>query len=138
MKISYITNDDKGFVMNINNHITNESYTNIVSTKSGYILWEDNCRIGFMSYCVLWDKIPFLNFLYVNEEFRQKGYATKAILDWEKEMKEVGYKMTLVSTQVDESSQYLYRKLGYVDCGCIVFSHTPFDQPMEMFLRKVL
>ena len=47
-------------------------------------------------------------------------------------------KMTLISTQVDESAQHLYRKLGYMDCGGLVFRDTPFDQPMEMFFRKVL
>ena len=46
--------------------------------------------------------------------------------------------MTLISTQVDETAQCLYRKLGYVDCGGLLFSDTPFDQPMEMFIRKIL
>jgi hypothetical protein len=53
-------------------------------------------------------------------------------------MKKQGYKMALLSTQVNEESQHLYRKLGYVDCGGLVFHNTPFDQPMEMFFRKVL
>ena len=53
-------------------------------------------------------------------------------------MKQQGYKMTLISTQADEEAQHLYRKLGYIDCGGLVFNHTPFDQPMELFFRKVL
>lgn len=62
----------------------------------------------------------------------------QAMLCWENEMKAQGYKMTLVSTQVDEGAQHLYRKLGYIDCGGLVLNDTPFDQPMELFLRKVL
>ena len=31
-----------------------------------------------------------------------------------------------------------FRKLGYIDCGGLVFQNTPFDQPMELFFRKVL
>ncbi len=79
-----------------------------------------------------------MNLLFVKEEYRHKGYAKQAIISWENEMKKRGYKMTLISTQVDEGAQHLYRKLGYVDCGGLVFHNTPFDQPMEMFFRKVL
>ena len=57
---------------------------------------------------------------------------------FEKEMKKQGYKMTLISTQADEDAQHFYRKLGYIDCGGLIFHDTPFDQPMEMFFRKVL
>lgn len=53
-------------------------------------------------------------------------------------MKEQGYQMTLVSTRADESAQHLYRKLGYIDCGGLLFDGTPFPQPMELFMRKIL
>jgi len=53
-------------------------------------------------------------------------------------MKALGYPMVMLSTQVDEEAQHFYRKRGYVDCGGIVFSGTPLDQPMEMVMRKVL
>ena len=53
-------------------------------------------------------------------------------------MKERGYKMVLLSTQADETAQHFYRKLGYVDCGALIFQNTPFDQPTELFFRKVL
>ena len=76
--------------------------------------------------------------LFIKEEYRGKGFAKQAITSWENEMKNQGYKMTLVSTQVDEGAQHLYRKLGYIDCGGLVLNNTPFDQPMEMFFRKVL
>lgn len=39
---------------------------------------------------------------------------------------------------MDESAQSFYRKLGYVDCGGLVFNGTPFEQPMEMFMRKII
>lgn len=130
--------DDKEFVMSIDKHVNEKGYKNRVYTQSGYVLWEQNQRIGIMVYCVLWDNLPFMNFLYINEAYRGKGYAKQAINDWENDMKKQGYKMTLISTQVDEGAQHLYRKLGYIDCGGLLFDNTPFDQPMEMFLRKVL
>ena len=53
-------------------------------------------------------------------------------------MKALGFDTVLVSTQADESAQMFFRKQGYVDCGGLVFQGTPFPQPMELFLRKVL
>lgn len=53
-------------------------------------------------------------------------------------MLELGYKMVMTSTQADEDSQHFYRKLGYIDKGCLLLDNTPFEQPMEMFMIKVL
>lgn len=138
MEIKLVTDADKEFVMSIDTHVDDIGFQNRVYTKSGYVIWEGDKRLGVMSHCVLWDNLPFLNFIFIIEEYRGKGYGRQAIESWEKEMKKQGYKMTLLSTQVDEGSQHLYRKLGYVDCGGLLFNNTPFDQPMEMFLRKVL
>lgn len=138
MEIKIVTNNDKEFVMSIDKHINDTGYNNLVYTKSGYVIWEKNQRIGIIVHCILWDNIPFMNFLFIKEEYRNKGLAKQAIIIWENEMKNQGYKMTLISTQVDEGAQHLYRKLGYIDCGGLVFNNTPFDQPMEIFFRKVL
>lgn len=138
MEIKVVTDNDKEFVMSIDKYINVVSYANQVYTKSGYVIWEENQRVGIITHCILWDTIPFINFLFVKEKYREKGFATQAIIRWENEMKNQGYKMTLISTQVDEGAQHLYRKLGYIDCGGLVFNHTPLDQLMEMFFRKVL
>lgn len=138
MEIKAATDHDKEFVMNIDKHVDEIGYANRVYTKSCYVIWEENQRIGIIVHCILWDHLPFMNLLFIQEQYRGKGFAETAVINWEKEMKNQGYKMTLISTQVDEKAQHLYRKLGYVDCGGLVFHNTPFDQPMEMFFRKVL
>lgn len=138
VEIKVVTDNDKEFVMSIDKHVDDEGYNNRVYTKSGYVIWEGNQRVGTIAHCILWDNLPFMNFIFVKEEYRGQGLATQAIIRWECEMKNQGYKMTLISTQVDEGAQHLYRKLGYIDCGGLVFNNTPFDQPMEMFFRKVL
>ncbi len=138
MEIKIVTDQDKEFVMSIDKHIDDISYANRVYTKSGYVIWEKDRRIGIILHCVIWDRIPFMNLIWLSEEHRGKGFGRGAILAWEEEMKNRGYRMVLISTQVDEDAQYLYRKLGYIDCGGWVFCNTPFDQPMELFLRKVL
>lgn len=138
MEIKIVTEADKEFIMSIDKHVDDTGFANRVYTKSGYVMWEGSQRIGIIVHCILWDNIPFMNFLFIKEKYRGKGLAKQAVLDWESEMKNQGYQMTLISTQADEKAQHLYRKLGYIDCGGLVFHNTPFDQPMEMFFRKVL
>ena len=138
MEIKVVNDKDKEFVMRIDKHVDDILYANRVYTKSAYVIWEENQRIGVIVHCILWDTLPFMNFLYIQEEYRRKGFAKQAILCWEDEMKNQGYTMTLLSTRADEDAQHFYRKLGYVDCGGLVFHHTPFEQPLEIFFRKVL
>ena len=39
---------------------------------------------------------------------------------------------------VTEQAQHFYRKLGYMDRGSLFLDGTPFEQPQEMFMLKVL
>ena len=138
MQIQLVEQKDKNFWMSIDRHTDDVGFQNRVYTKTGYVMREDKCPIGILHYCVLWDNLPFLNYIFVSDEHRKKGCATQAMTQWEDEMKQRGYKMLLLSTQVDESAQCFYRKLGYVDCGGLLLNGTPFEQPMEMFMRKIL
>ena len=138
MDLKYMQIEDKDFVMGIDSHVNELQYENRVYTKTGYIMWDDNKHLGLMHYSVLWDNLPLLNLIHVEEAHRNKGIATEAMKLWEEEMKNQGYKMVLISTQVDEDAQHLYRKLGYIECGALLMNSTPFEQPMEMFMRKIL
>lgn len=138
MKIEYAQPQDEAFWRSIDTHVDGAGFRSRVQAKTGYVMWESGVPVGLMWYCALWDNLPYLNLIFVLQEHRHKGYAAQAMAQWEAEMKGRGYKMLLLSTQVDESAQAFYRKLGYVDCGGLVFEGTPFRQPMELFMRKVL
>lgn len=62
-----------------------------------------------MHYSVIWDNLPFLNFIFIIEKYRNKGFASQSLAFWEEDMKQQGYKMVLLSTQVDEEAQNIYR-----------------------------
>lgn len=51
-------------------------------------------------------------------------------------MKQAGYGMVMTSTQVDETAQHFYRKLGYKDAGGFVINIPKYQQPMELILIK--
>lgn len=138
MIIRPVEQPDMAFWMSIDKHVDAEGFHNRVHTKTGFVLWEAERPIGLMWYCALWDNLPYLNLIFLLPEYRGKGFGAAAMLQWEQEMKKRGFRTLLVSTQVDESAQFFYRKLGYVDCGGLVLEGTPFSQPMELFMRKVL
>lgn len=138
MIVKYMEKQDKAFVMSIDKHVNDTGYDKRVYTKTGYVMWEKNVPIGLMHYSVIWDNLPFLNFIFIIEKYRNKGFASQSLAFWEEDMKQQGYKMVLLSTQVDEEAQNIYRHLGYKDCGAILFDNTPMEQPMEMFMRKIL
>ena len=138
MELKPMTRQDREFVLSIDAHVEEPGFENHVLTRTGFVLWEGQTPVGLMHHSVLWDRLPFLNLLYVIQQVRGRGYGTQAMTAWEAEMKHRGYQMVLLSTQADETAQHFYRKLGYVDCGGLVFQDTPMDQPMELFFRKVL
>ncbi len=64
----------------------------------------------------MFDNTPFLTLIYIADSHQRKGFGKQAILCWENEM----------------------RGLGYIDKGGIFFDNTPFVQPQEMIMLKII
>ncbi|MCL2222805.1 MAG: GNAT family N-acetyltransferase, partial [Oscillospiraceae bacterium] len=109
-----------------------------VRDKRGYVICDDNEPVGIMRYNLMWDNTPFLALLFIDDSYQGKGYGRQAMLSWESEMLKLGYKMVMTSTQVNEEAQHFYRRLGYIERGGIFLDGTPFEQPQEMFMIKIL
>lgn len=137
-EIRYIAEADKAFWFTLDKHISEDEFLLKIRDRRGYILCDTGNPIGVMRYNLFWDNIPFLTLIHLQEAFQGKGFGRKAMLSWEKEMRELGYKMVMTSTQVDEQAQHFYRKLGYTEKGSLFFDNTPFEQPQEMFMLKNL
>jgi ribosomal protein S18 acetylase RimI-like enzyme len=90
--------------------------------------------IGWLRYGYFWDNIPFMNMLVVQEPYRGHGFGTQLMTSWEQAMRVRGYTEVLTSTLANERSQFLYRKLGYQDCGALLLP----SEPLEILMRKVL
>jgi len=133
-----MTENDKAFWFSLDKHLKDTELDLKIRDKRGYIISIDGNPIGVMRYNMMWDNTPFLTLIYIGDAYHGKGYGKQAMLFWEKEMRELGYKMVMTSTQVDEQAQHFYRKLGYKERGGIFLDDTPFEQPQEMFMIKVL
>ena len=136
IEIRYIHLDDKEFWFSLDKHLSEQEFNNKVRDNRGYVLLDDNKPVGLLRYNLFWDNTPFCNLIYINNECQGKGFGKMLIEYWENDMKSQGYGMLLTSTQVDESAQHFYRKLGYKDCGGFVIDIKGYEQPMELFLVK--
>ncbi|MDR2940184.1 MAG: GNAT family N-acetyltransferase [Clostridiales bacterium] len=138
VRIRYVLENDKPFWVALDKHMGENELQLKIRDRRGYIISDDDKPIGVMRYNLFWDNTPFLTLIHIESGYHKKGFGKQALLLWENEMRGLGYKMVMTSTQVDEQAQHFYRKLGYLDKGCLVLDNTPFEQPQEMFMIKVL
>lgn len=134
--IRYVGTGDKEFWYSLDKHLPEAEFMNKIRDKRGYVLIKDDTPIGLLRYNLFWDNTPFCTMLFIDGEYQGRGYGRVLMEYWENDMRSQGYEMFLVSTQVDESAQHFYRKLGYKDCGGLVIDIPKFEQPMEMFMIK--
>ena len=136
--IRYASVLDKEFWFTLDKHLNEKEFYKIVRDDRGYILLNDNKPIGLLRYNLFWDNIPFCNLIIIDNKNQGKSFGKQLIQYWENDMKSQGYKAVLTSTQVDETAQHFYRKMGYKDCGGLVIDIPGYEQPMELFLIKAI
>lgn len=88
--------------------------------------------IGWLRWGTLWDAIPFMNRLHVDEPHRLLGVGRLLVDGWESLCRSEGSTMVMTSTVSAESAQHFYRNLGYVDTGCLVLP----EVSIEIIFRK--
>lgn len=134
----YATDADEAFWFAMDKHLPESEFALKVRDKRAYVLCEEEVPVGLLRYNLMYDFFPFLTLIILQPAQQGKGYGTKAMAQWEAEMHTLGHRMVITSTQVDETAQHFYRKLGYVDRGGLYLDGTPFAQAQELFLIKNL
>lgn len=132
--IRYADESDFETMKRYDKHISESELQNAIRAKRILLLYEKGGFIGWLRYNLFWDEIPFMNMLYVLEEYRGQGYGGRLLDFWEKEMADCGYEMVLTSTLSSEQAQFFYRKNGYIDCGSLLLP----GEALEIILRKEL
>ena len=138
VKIEYATHHDIAFWKSLDSHLPESELNLKINEKRCYVIKDAGKSIGVLRYNLFWDLIPFLTLIFFGEPYRHRGFGTQAMIQWETEMRSLGYTLVMTSTMVEETSQHFYRKLGYRDCGCLLKNVPPCDETMEMFMMKQL
>lgn len=136
--IRYAEEGDRDFWFRLDKHLSGAEFARKVRDKMGYVLLEDGVPAGVLRYNLFWDNTPFCTLLAIEDGRRRKGCGRMLMARWEADMRSLGYALAMVSTQVDETAQHFYRKLGYRDAGGLLLDLPGYEQPMELFLVKAL
>ncbi len=136
--IRYVEHQDRAGWFGLDDDLPETGFEEKVRNRQGYVCLEDGKIIGILRYNLFWDSIPFCTMLYISDEYQGKGYGKQLMERWEQDMKAMGCKMVMTSTQVNEEAQHFYRKLGYKDAGGFVVDIPGYEQPMEMIMLKAI
>lgn len=126
---------DLAFLVEHDNHIGAASLDDAVQHRRILIAdLEPSSTVGWLRWGLFWDEIPFMNMLFVVEKHRRTGCGSELVAAWERQAQSAGHKMVMTSTLADEDAQHFYRRLGYVDTGCLLLP----GESTEIIFRKQL
>ena len=134
MEIRIATTNDYPTLSQLDRHISAEMLSRKIDQHETIVAVEGNSVIGWLRYGNFWDSLPFMNMLTVIESRRGQGVGTALAKYWESLLRDRGFSEVLTSTLAREGSQFLYRKLGYQDCGALLFP----NEALEIIMRKVI
>ena len=132
MKIRVAEKEDLEILRQYDTHISSEELAYALARCRVYIVEVRGQFAGWLRYNLFWDNTPFLNMLYLLEEFRGKGYGKEVVRYWESRMAEKKYDCVMTSTASDEYAQHFYMRLGY----CAIGGFTYREDPFELILMK--
>ena len=129
MIIELAQGKDKQKIVKLDSHIPLPRLGECIWNGQVYVLKDDSIKnggqnhrvkdpvVGVLRYSLFWQTIPFLDLLYIDESYRNRGFGTQMMCEWEKAMAARGYKYVMTSTQADENAWKFYEKLGYHKVG---------------------
>lgn len=134
MKIEFAIEKDLEQISRLDEYITKTELARLIPLKRVIVARENEELHGWLRFGLFWDSIPFMNMLFVLQDFQGKGLGRRLVEYWETDMKAQGYKRLMTSTLSNEEAQHFYRKLGYRDCGSLLLP----DEPLEIMFIKEL
>ena len=138
MTVELATIHDIKKIKKYDSHIPSNRLGECIDNNLVYVLHDEehgNAIVGILRYSLFWQSIPFLDRLYIEEEYRGKGYGTLMMGHWENAMRRMRYQYGMHSTQEDETAKFFYENLGYKKIGAFL---PPEQSADELIYLKTL
>ena len=134
IEIKLATSQDYTYLVHKDHHVQPEVITKKIEDAEIIVVLDNEQNIGWLRFNYFWDEIPFMNMLWIEEDYRKKGIGTRLVNFWEIEMQKRGNNQVMTSTLSDETAQHFYRKLEYQDCESLLL----LDGALEILFLKSL
>lgn len=116
------------------NHIPMQQTEECIKLGLVYLIKTDKDETaGIIRYSLFWQTVPFLDLLYIDENYRGRGFGTKLMNYWEEMLAGQNYRYAMLSTQEDETARFFYEKLGYRKIGSFL---PPWQSADELIYIK--
>lgn len=132
MKIRFAEKSDIEILSTYDKHIGIIELESAVSLGRVIVAEDNGTLIGWLRWNLFWDNTPFINMLFILEQYRNWGFGRTMTAYWEKQMKAKGYDLVMTSSLSNEAAQHFYRKLNYVDSGALLLP----EEPLEIIFTK--
>ena len=130
--IEYANDGDLDSLIEHHHRVSPDLLGRKISVKEVVVARCEGQTVGWLTYTLLYDMVPFVNLLVVAEAYRGKGIGTQLVQFWEREVEGAGADAVMTSSMANEQGQHFWRKMGYKDVGGMVLA----DEPLEVFFRK--
>ncbi|GIP21631.1 GNAT family N-acetyltransferase [Paenibacillus sp. J22TS3] len=135
MRIELAGISDIPYILEHDRHLPPMMVRQKIEQQEIYMLRDEEDQvIGWLRYGYFWDNIPFMNMLWIHEEYRGQGMGRSVVTHWEREMYAKGFRLVMTSSLSNEQAQHFYRQLGYMDAGSLLLQ----NEPMEIIFTKTL
>ena len=134
IEIRFATSQDYDYLVHNDRQIKPEMVKKKIEDAEIIVVLDNEQNIGWLRFNYFWDEIPFMNMLWIEEDYRRKGIGTRLVNFWETEIFQRDKNQVMTSTLSDETAQHFYRKLEYQDCGSLLLP----DEALEIFFLKSL
>lgn len=132
MKIRLAESVDKPGILKYDSHIHHARIEECIWNQRIFVLCDEREIVGVLRYSLFWQSIPFLDLLYLDGNYRGKGFGRQMMAHWESAMRAMENKYVMLSTQEDETAKYFYEKLGYHRIGAFLPPEQDADEIMYL------
>ena len=132
MDIRLAAERDKQQILQYDGHIQPDRLGQCIRNGFVYVLCDGEKIVGVLRYNLLWQTIPFLDLLFIDEIYRGQGWGSKMMADWEEAMGCLKYPHVMLSTQEDETAKFFYEKIGYHRIGAFLPPEQDADEIMYL------
>lgn len=134
MNIRFAQKSDIETLSTYDKHIRETELESVISLGRVIVAEDNRTLMGWLRWNLFWDNTPFMNMLFLIEEYRSNGHGKAMISYWERMMQVEGYKLVMTSSLSNETAQHFYRKLNYVDSGALLL---PGESLEIIFTKKI-